>query len=308
MNFDTSILGALIPIFIVILSGCAFRKLSFPGDQFWSYAERITYFVLFPALLLQKTATAPLDLQAFIPMVAALYTAVLAMTGLVFLMRPWRVYGAKAFTSFFQGSIRFNTYVGLSAALALFGEEGVTLAAVSIAVLIPLVNVLCVTVLVAFDDSKKRNWRAVISGIIRNPLILSCVAGFLLNISGIGLHSTVSNTLSLFGRASLPLGLLALGAGLDIAAARADGKVLVINCTLKLLVLPAIMWGASQVMNISPLAAAVAVLFAALPGSPTSYILAKQLGGDSRLMANIITVQVIVSMLTLPVIMAFLIA
>ncbi|MEN8262974.1 MAG: AEC family transporter [Nitrospirota bacterium] len=304
MNFNTSILSALIPIFIVILSGYAFRKLRFPGDEFWSYAERITYFVLFPALLLQKTATAPLDLRAFIPMATALYAAILAMTGLVFLMRPWRTYGTKAFTSFFQGSIRFNTYVGLSAALALFGDEGLTLAAVAIAVLIPFINVLCVTVLVAFNDSKKRNWRAIMSGIIRNPLILSCTAGILLNISGVGLHSTVSDTLSLFGRASLPLGLLALGAGLDIAAARADRKVLAINCTLKLLVLPAIMWTASLVMNIRPLATAVAVLFAALPGSPMSFILAKQLGGDSRLMASILTVQVLVSMFTLPVIMA----
>lgn len=304
MNFDTSILGALIPIFIVIISGYVFRLLRFPGDEFWSYAERITYFVLFPALLLQKTATAPLDLQAFIPMAAALYAAILAMAGLVFLMRPWRTYGAKAFTSFFQGSIRFNTYVGLSAALALFGEEGLTLAAVAIAVLIPFINVLCVTVLVAFNDSNKRNWQAVVSGIIRNPLILSCAGGILLNISGVGLHSTVSDTLSLFGRASLPLGLLALGAGLDIAAAREDGKVLAISCTLKLLVLPAIMWTASQVMNISPLATAVAVLFAALPGSPMSFILARQLGGDSRLMASILTVQVLLSMLTLPVIMA----
>ena len=304
MNFETSILGALVPIFIVILSGYAFRKLRFPGDEFWSYAERITYFVLFPALLLQKTATAPLDLQAFIPMVAVLYTAILAMTGLVFLMRPWRTYGAKAFTSFFQGSIRFNTYVGLSAALALFGDEGLTLAAVAIAMLIPLINVLCVTVLVAYNDPKKRNWRTVISGITRNPLILSCVAGIVLNLSGTGLHTTVSDTLSLFGRASLPLGLLALGAGLDFTAVRADGKLLFLNCTLKLLVFPAIMWTAAQAVNIGPLATAVTVLFAALPGSPMSFILAKQLGGDSRLMASILTVQVLISMFTLPVIMA----
>ncbi len=307
MHFNTSILGALIPIFIVILSGYIFRKLSFPGDGFWSYAERITYFVLFPALLLQKIATVPLDMQAFIPMVTALYAAVFAMTGLVFLMRPWRTYGAKAFTSFFQGSIRFNTYVGLSAVLALFGDEGLALAAVVIAVLIPLINLLCVTVLVAFNDSEKRNWWALLSGITRNPLIISCLAGILLNVSGIGLHSVVSDTLSLFGRASLPLGLLALGAGLDVTAARADGKLMVIICMLKLLVLPAFMWIASQMMNLSPAATGVAVLFAALPGSPLSFILAKQLGGDSRLMANIITVHVLISMLTLPVIMAIII-
>jgi predicted permease len=304
MNFSASIPGALVPIFIVILSGYAFRMVRFPGDDFWSYAERITYFVLFPALLLQKTATASLDLEAFMPMVAALYAAILAMAGLVFLLRPWRAYGLKAFTSFFQGSIRFNTYVGLSAALALFGNEGLTLAAVTIAVLIPFINVLCVTVLVACDDSPGRNWRTVLVGIGRNPMILSCLAGLALNVSGIGLHSLISDTLSLFGRASLPLGLLVLGAGLDIGAVRADRNVIAFNCVLKLLALPAFMWAASQVMAISPIATAIAVLFAALPGAPTSYILARQHGGDSRLMANIVTVQVMVSMLTLPAVMA----
>lgn len=307
MNFDISILGALIPIFIVILTGHVFRRVSFPGDEFWPYAERITYFVLFPALLLQKTATAPLDLRAFLPMSAALYGAILAMTGLVFLMRPWRAYGSKAFTSIFQGSIRFNSYVGLAAAYALFGDKGLTLAAVVMAILIPLINVLCVTVLVGFADSEKKNWRTVVSGIIRNPLIISCVTGILLNLSGTGLHTGVSDTLLLFGRASLPLGLMALGAGLDIAAARSSGKILVTNCILKLFLLPVLMWTAAHVMHISPMATAIMVLFAALPGAPTSFILARQYGGDSRLMANIVTVQVIVSMITLPAVMSLIV-
>jgi len=307
MNFDISILGALVPIFIVILAGYIFRIARFPGDEFWPYAERITYFILFPALLFQKIATAPLDLQAFLPMTTALYATILTMTGMVFLLRPWRVYGAKAFTSFFQGSIRFNSYVGLAAAFALFGDAGLTLAAVVMAILIPLINVLCVTVLVAFADNGQKNWRTVVSGIIRNPLILSCVAGMLVNVSGIGLHAGVSDTLLLFGRASLPLGLMALGAGLDIAAARTSGKVLMISCILKLLMLPALMWTAAHVMHISPMGTSVAVLFAALPGAPTSFILARQYGGDSRLMANIITVQVLISMITLPVIMAMIV-
>lgn len=304
MNFDTSIPGALLPIFIVILAGYVFRRVRFPGDEFWIYAERITYFVLFPALLLQNIATATLDLRAFLPMVAALYAAILAMTGLVFLMRPWRQYGPKAFTSFFQGSIRFNSYVGLSAAFSLFGSEGLLLSAAALAVMIPLINILCVTVLVAFSDREKKNWRSVLSGVARNPLILSCVAGIALNLSGIGLPGIASDTLSLFGRASLPIGLMALGAGLDIASVRTDGKIMAVNCTLKLLILPAFMWTASRIMDLSPMATAVTVLFAALPGAPASFILARQYGGDIRLMANIVTVQVLVSMLTMPFIMA----
>lgn len=304
MNVNVSILGALLPIFAVILSGYAFRRVRFPGDEFWPYAEQFTYFVLFPALLLQKTATAALDVRTIGPLVAVLYAAVLAMTGLLLLIRPWRTFGAKAFTSFYQGSIRFNTYVGLSAAYALFGNQGLTLAAVVIAVLIPLINTLCVTILVVFSDSGRKNWRTVLSAVIRNPLIISCVAGILLNVSGIGLHRVVSDTLLLFGRASLPLGLIALGAGLDLASVRASRNIIVYNCGLKLLVLPLLMWTASLALNIPAEAAAIAVLFAALPGSPTSYILSRQLGGDSLLMAHIVTAQVMLSMLTLPAIMA----
>jgi predicted permease len=305
MNYDTSILGALVPIFIVILTGYVFRRVSFPGNDFWIYAERITYYILFPALLLQKIATAPLNLDAYIPMTGALYAAILSMAAVVFLMRPWRAYGSKAFTSFFQGSIRFNSYVGISAAAALFGNDGVILSAVALAVMIPLINVLCVAVLVAFSDSDKKSGRNIVPGIISNPLILACVAGIILNLSGIGLHSGVSDTLLLFGRAALPVGLLALGAGLDFASAKSDSKVMAINCVLKLLILPLFMWTASLVMNLDPSTTAIIILFAALPGAPASFILARQYGGDVSLMANIVTVQVLASMITLPFIMAF---
>jgi predicted permease len=308
MNFDLSILGALIPVFLVIFSGYVFRRFRFPGENFWTYAERITYFVLFPSLLLQRTATARLDMHTLAPMVAALVAVVLAMTCLLLLTRPWWKYGAAAFTSFFQGGIRFNTYVGLSAAFALFGDEGLTLAALAIAVLIPLINVLCVTVLVVSAHSHKKNWHSVPQAVIRNPLILACTGGILLNIFGIGIPAGIGNTFMLFGRASLPLGLMALGAALDIAGVRTSGKIILSSCVIKLAVMPAFMWAISQVLGLDHTATAIAVLFAALPGSPTSYILARQLGGDSLLMANIVTAQVVFSLVTLPVVMTLLIA
>ncbi len=304
---NISILGSLVPIFIVILAGYIFRRIRFPGDDFWAYAERITYFVLFPALLFQKTASASLDFHSLGPMVTALISTILFIASAIFLIRPWWPAGNAAFTSFFQGSIRMNTYVGLSASFALFGDEGLMLAAVAFAVWIPLTNVLCVAVLIGFRDAEKRDWLSLLSCIVRNPLILACVAGIMLNISGIGLNTGVSETLLIFGRASLPLGLMALGAGLNIASARDSSKIIALNCTLKLIVMPALMWAAALMLGAGPVATAIAVLFAALPGSPNSYILARQLGGDSLLMANIVTVQVLASMITLPVIMALLI-
>jgi hypothetical protein len=302
MNF--SILGSLVPIFVVILSGHLFRRLRFPGDAFWPFAERITYFVLFPALLLQKTASANLDIHTLGPMVVALLATVLIMASLLFLIRPWLSIGASAFTSFFQGGIRINTYVGLSAVFALFGETGITLAAVAIGIMIPVINVFCVAILIGFSDAKSKNWSSLVSGIIQNPLIIACAAGITINLTGIGFHGIISETLNIFGRASLPLGLLALGAGLDISAARNAGKLIILNCSIKLVVMPLCMLTAAQILELDHMALAITVLFAALPGSPNAYILARQLGGDHLLMANIVTVQVISSMITLPIVAA----
>jgi predicted permease len=304
MSYGASITGALLPVFAVIISGYILRKCGFPGETFWPHAERLTYFILFPALLLQKTATAPVDSHAFALMAAALALAVLAMILLLFLVLPWWSSAKSSFTSFFQGSIRFNTYVGLAAAFALFGNEGLTTAALTLALLIPLLNVICVGVLVGFSSSENISWSRIAIEVIRNPLVLACAAGSLLNISGMGLHQTVDDILMLFSRAALPVGLLSVGAGMSFTAARKSGAVVAATCLLKLIVFPLIMWMTCTTLNLDTLTTSVAVLFAALPGSPAAYILSKQLGGDSLLMASVITVQTPLSMVTLPVVMA----
>ncbi|MBC8413917.1 AEC family transporter [bacterium] len=308
MSFNISIIGALVPVFAVILSGYGLRRIGFPGDSFWSHAERLTYFFLFPALFFQKTASASLELQSFALMAASLATAVLIMTVLLFLFLPWWSSGKASFTSFFQGSIRFNTYVGLAAAFAMFGSEGVRVAALCMAVLIPLLNVICVSVLVGFGRTESANGRRVALEVIRNPLVLACTSGLLLNMSGIGLHHLIDDILLLFSSAALPLGLLSVGAGLSFSAARVTGTVVSVSSALKLMVFPFITWMTFKAFNIEGLSMTIAVLFAALPGSPAAYILAKQLGGDDLLMASIIAVQTPLAMVTLPVVMAMLIA
>lgn len=307
MNFEISIIWALLPVFAVILSGYGLRRFGFPGDAFWPNAERFTYFILFPSLLLQKTATAPMEPHSFMLMAAALSIAVLAMTVLLFLALPWWTSGKASFTSFFQGSIRFNTYVGLAAAFALFGNEGLTLSALTLAVLIPLLNIICVGVLVGFSSSENKGWSRIVIEIIRNPIILACAGGSLLNISGTSLHQSINEILMIFGRAALPLGLLSVGAGLDFASARRSGTIVTATCLLKLFVFPLIMWIICTTLGLDDPATSIAVLFAALPGSPAAYILSKQLDGDSLLMASIITAQTPLSMVTLPVVMALLV-
>ena len=306
MNLDVSIIGSLVPVFIVILTGFVLQWCQFPGDEFWSRAEQLTYFVLFPSLLFQKIATASLGPQSVSLMVIVLCTAVFIMAGLLFYIKKWWLSGGPAFTSFFQGSIRFNSYVGLAATFALFGDSGLTIAAIAMTVLIPLLNILCVTVLILFNDQKKGSLQTIFRELIRNPLIIASTSAMMLNYTGIGLHPVLEETLSIFGRAALPVGLLCVGAAVDIAAARNSGKTVAFSSVLKLIVFPLLMWTLCSLLRLDPQLSAIAILFAALPGSPAAYILSRQLGGDSPLIAGIITVQILAAMVTFPLVMALL--
>ena len=298
-----SILTSLLPVFLIIICGFVFKKSKFPGDDFWPGTERIVYYFLYPALLFSSSAGASWEFFSVASMVWAILGALFFMSGLLLLLRPRLTKNDAAFTSVFQGSLRFTSYIGFAAAFTLFGDEGLYLAAVFITVMIPVVNILCVMVLVRYGG-QKGGWYWIFTTVIKNPLILACLAGMAFNLLGLQLPLMVENLTTILGRGSLPLGLLAVGASLQISSIKKAGHEIIYACLLKLILMPLLMWLSCTLLGVDKLSTAVAVLFAALPGSPLSYILAKQLGGDTRLMSSILAVQTGISMVSLPVVIA----
>jgi len=303
--FD-SVLAALTPIFVLILVGQLMKRGGFPGAAFWVPAERLTYYLLFPALLVHNLALAPLAAVEAGPLVLVLAGSVLLVALGLLLLRRWLAVADPAFTSLVQGAIRFNTYVGLAAAQALFGAEGLTLAAVAIAILVPLVNVVCVVTLSRYGGAGAVGWGQVARGLAVNPLILACLLGIGLNATGLGLPWGSDNVLEIIGRAALPLGLLAVGAGLDGGAIHGHRIAIATIAAVKLVALPLVVAGAARLLQLPPAETAIAVLFAALPTAPSAYILARQMGGDARLMAGLLTLQTVAAVLTLPLLLALL--
>lgn len=299
--------GSLVPVFLLIALGAVMRRARFPGDAFWPAVESATYYLFFPALLARSLAGA--DLGGFdpAPMAAALLSAVFALAALVLAARRWLTPDGPAFTSLFQGAVRFNTFVGLGSVSALYGQAGVTLFAVAIAVMIPTLNVLCVGVLARHAHRGARpDWRRQFLLLAQNPLILGCLAGIALNVSGIGVPWGVGGVLEILGRAALPLGLLAVGAGLDLGNVHAARRLVLIAGALKLVALPLLMSASCAVFGVDGLTRTVAILWAALPGASNAYILARQMGGDATLMASMITVSTVGALVTMPVLLSLL--
>ena len=147
MKQSLAAFAALVPIFALILLGYCLRRYRIVPDEFWAPMEKLTYFIFFPLLLLDNLSKANLGDLSVLPMALALMSAILAVTLGLYLLRRRLNLAGPAFSSVFQGSVRPNTFVGLAAASALFGVPGVTLFAIGLASVVPMVNVLCVVVL-----------------------------------------------------------------------------------------------------------------------------------------------------------------
>ena len=301
---------ATLPIFALIFLGAVLRRLGMLGEAFWRSAERLVYFVLFPPLLFTTLATADFAALAAGELALAMVAGAAALMLALSLLRPVLAVDGPAFTSLAQGALRQNTYIGFSAAFALFGAEGLAAAAIWVAAVTPIVNVYCIAVLARHGSGASSGsgagLGAVLRAILKNPIILASASGAAINLAGLALPPILDEILAILARGALPLGLLAVGAGLDFVAVRRGGRALPLAVVLKLLVLPLFVLAALRILDVSGLGATVALLIAGLPTAPSSYILARQLGGDARLLAGIIAVQTALSMVTLPLILTLL--
>lgn len=297
------VLIALWPTFVLIILGYLLRRGGFAGQAFWDGADRLNYFLLFPALLVGSMTGAPFSSPGLAG-IAVLILACIALLWLVLLgLRRHYRWPASRFGVLVQGAMRFNTYLGLAAVNALYGSEGLAIAAIVMAIKIPVLNVLSVWALASGPQLQPRQ---LLVPLAKNPLILACLLGIGLNLSGIGLPLGTANLVSMLGSGSLPLGLLCVGAALQPAYLLGERRTLLVTSGVKLLLVPALVAVMALLLGVGGLMAALVILFFALPTAPTAYALARQLNGDSQLMAGIITLQTLLAMLTLPLVMGLL--
>jgi malonate transporter len=301
-----AVIETIAPIFLMIVIGFGFRRWGFPGEGFWQPAEKLAYYVLLPALIVRNLATADLAaIQVGRLAVMIIITAV-TMTLLGLALKPLYRGKGPAYTSVLQGVIRLNSYIGFGVAEAFYGQPGVVLSALFVAVMMPTVNVVSIFVLAAFAETGKPNWGKVPLEIIRNPIILACAAGGLLNAVHAPLPGWTVATLTIGAKAALPIALMCVGGGLVHAIGNVRFTHMAQSCALKLLVMPVVGYFVAGWLGLGGLTLTIAVMFAALPSSPAAYILARQLGGDAPLMAAILTAQTAVCAITLPLILLWL--
>jgi predicted permease len=284
----------LLPDFLLIALGAALKRVRGFDAAFWSGVERLVYFVLFPALLFRSLATSPLGLADAGRLAAVGVGFTLAGMLLSALAQPLFRLPHATFAACFQCGFRFNTYVALAAASRIGGENALAAMSVLVGVLVPVVNVAAVGMLARGKGSR------IAVEIARNPLVIACVAGIAWKAAALPLPALASHILGLLASAAVPLGLLAVGAGLAFAAATLPPAAIAWWTGVKLLAVPAIALLLAQQVGLSPLERQIAVTMAAVPTATSAYILATQMTGRGAPVALLISTGTLVAAVTLP--------
>ncbi|WP_418315348.1 AEC family transporter [Piscinibacter sakaiensis] len=283
----------LLPEFLLILSGFVICRATPLDRTVWDAAERLVYYLLFPVLLFNSILRSPLQLGQTLSLAfAGLATAGIGIA-LALAIGRWPGVPARQHASGAQVAFRFNSFIGLALAERIGGAQGLAWMALLIAVCVPLCNVGAVWPLAREGGQNYHR------ELLRNPLILSTVAGLVCNLIGLRFPDPVATTLQRIGSAALPIGLMAAGAGLKIGLLVAAPRLAASLLTIRHAVLPLVAIGITLALALPKPQAAVVVAFAALPTSSASYVLAARMGGDGGYVAGLVLLSTLLGIVSI---------
>ena len=218
-------------------------------------------------------------------------------------------YSPESWSSILQGASRHNAFIALAIAGSLFGDAGLAVGAVFMLLYVPSINIVVISIMVSNlnqpgqTDSKKGIANIFVE-LIKNPFILAMIAGLIFSLIDSEKIVIINETSGLLGSAALPIMLLTIGAKIKVRDLALKITPILISNSLKLIAFPVIAYFVAKFMELSQLEVIVAVIFASVPTAASSHALAKQFGGDAQLMTSIVTTQVALSFITIPVILA----
>jgi malonate transporter len=290
----------LVPDFLLILCGFVLCRWTALNRGVWDGVERLVYFLLFPVLLFNSILKSPLQPGATLPLALSGVGVLICGIALAYALKHWPGVDAQLHASGAQTAFRFNSFIALALAERLAGPQGLAWVALLIALCVPLCNVAAVWPLA------RHGGHGYGREIVRNPLILATLAGLVANLAGLHWPDAVSAALQRIGLAALPLGLMAVGAGLKFGGLKAAPRLAAALLCIRHVILPMLAIGLCVALALPAAQGLILVAFAAMPTAPSAYVLAVRMGGQGPFVAGLVTISTLLCALSLPLWLAVL--
>ena len=301
---------SIFPIFAIVLLGFGLRKSNFVPKDHWRVVDELCFWLFLPSLLATTLIKADLSAIELWPYAFTLLAMMASLSVITFMIWPlvktfWGTSRGQ-FSTIYQASTKWHGFIALAIVLKLYGEDAGALIALSLAIMVPVLQVANILVLVTFSDADNQagpSLSKVAKSIFVIPMIWGVVIGLIVNLTQVPVWDPIMTMVDLLGRAALSMSLLALGAGLSLKAMLKPSRELFVGLFGKLLVTPAVMAGWAVWFGVSGLSISVLMVCASVPTAMNGYLLAKKMGGDADLFAATMTMQTLFSFLSIPLVL-----
>ena len=298
------------PVFLLIILGNLLRRIGVPDVSFWDVNDKLCYWVLIPALLFHFISQVSLSSEMLYIYSVIILTGFVVTFSSSIIIGKLLGYSPEVWTSILQGSMRQNAFIALAIAGSFFGAEGLKIASLFMFIYVPTINVIIITTMVmSLKNTNQKDSKKALSNVFieisKNPFILAMIAGLIVSLFPKEKISVLIDTTELLGSAALPIMLLTIGAKIKVRDLTLKVLPIFFSNTLKLIILPVVVYFVASYFNLSQTEVVVAVIFASVPTAAMSYSLALQFNADHQLMRAILTTQVALSFITIPLLLAF---
>jgi hypothetical protein len=294
------ILAICMPIFIIIFLGKVLLNFKIIDHNYINASNKVVMNFFLPVLLFSEIAKSnfrevfsPVHMVIFLGSIILMYLISLPLSKLLKLP----ITTTKTFIcNIFRAN---STFIGLPVCFYAFGGQGLSIASIYLAFMIPVNNILAIMAH-GTGEYKLTQIKDVIRSTFLNPLIIACLLGLIFSITSIPLPVFITRTLTVIAGVALPLALLGIGANINLEHLKGNKKIIAISSIMKLLIMPLIVFILLKLFANESfgLLEKVAVILLASPSAQTNYIFAAAMEGDTELASGGIIFSTILSALT----------
>jgi len=279
------IITTIIPIFLVILVGWVARKKQFMPDGFLGPANRLVYYLAIPAMIFRAISRASFreEFNSHVLLITLLCVSAVFLTA--WMLSVVTGMAKKLRGTFIQSSFHGNLgYIGLAVVFYYLGDSGLARGGIFAGFIMILQNTLAVVTLQFHAYRTDKKGVAALENVRRiagHPVILSALGGILFSLSRMPLPVIVDRSLAIFSGMALPLALLLIGASLSFELIKVRIKDVLSVSLFKLVVMPGLGVFLFKLLSIPASEYLPALILLASPTATLTYVMAKEMKGDS---------------------------
>ncbi len=297
------IFAGVLPILLCLITGKLVTYTPVFREFDWSSLEKVMFWIFLPCLIFRSIIIGEFDVSSSIAL-AFVFVFAQATTALVSFVHAYlAAASAPTLTTLFQNAVRWNNIIPIAMVSSVYGPSGMAIVAVALAVMVPIANISSIIVLEYFRSGHATNATGKFLAVLKNPLILACLAGGAVKLAGVPVFDPVSGTIDILASATLGAGLVIVGASINFSFFSYNRLQIILGAATKLVVMPIIVLICCIAAGIDGVAMAVAVLCGATPTAMQGYIVAKNMGGDAELMGSLIAAEHVLSVITIPLLL-----